>query len=124
MPPILPWPLPFCTALYPVVFVPWHFAQWSPLNKQATLAHELVHHRQQKALGLVRFCFYYGFSKSFRWRIEKAGYRRQFWVLYRAGRTFGVDSYARILAGNLYWHMVDYATARVWLQQIKDSLSD
>jgi len=114
---LVPWPFAFCLAVYPVVFVPFGFKNWTPLQQRAILAHEIIHHRQQKKLGLLRFCFYYAVSKRFRWRIEQSGYRRQLWILSQEGVPIDQNHWARILSGPLYWQMVDYATAQDWLKQ-------
>ncbi|WP_287127898.1 hypothetical protein [Candidatus Cyanaurora vandensis] len=116
---LIPWPLRFCTALYPVVFVPWDFDTWPALQKAAVLAHERVHHRQQKALGLPKFCFHYVRSKTFRWRIERSAYQREVYFLQRAGRWADPHRYAQAVSGPLYWGMIDYRTALAWFEQLR-----
>ncbi|WP_218079485.1 M48 family metalloprotease [Anthocerotibacter panamensis] len=115
---LIPWPLNFCTALYPVVFVPQNFDRWPPLRRSAVLAHERVHHRQQQALGLLRFCVLYVCDVRFRWRMERRGYQREFYCLLKAGQPPDLKHYARAVSGQLYWRMIDYATALQWFEQV------
>jgi len=114
---LLPWPLPFCTALYPFVFVPFHFERLPHLTQSAILAHEKIHHRQQKKLGLLRFCWYYAWDKPFRWRIEQAGYQRQLYVWRKAGYYPNPALLAQKVSGTLYKGMVSYEVALLWFQQ-------
>jgi len=116
---LIPWPLGFCTALYPVVLVPWDFERWSRLQQRAVLAHEAIHHRQQKALGLGRFCLYYVLNLDFRWRMERRAYQREWYFLWREGRMPEPGAYAAYVAGPLYWGMIDYATALAWFERLQ-----
>ena len=110
------WPLSFCLALDPFVFVPSDFSEWHPGYRAAILAHERVHHRQQRALGLWRFCLLYVFDLRFRWRIERQGYEREMWELVRRGLKVQPERYARTVSSALYWGMIDYADARLWAE--------
>ncbi|MBC8123380.1 MAG: hypothetical protein H7Y22_16270 [Gemmatimonadaceae bacterium] len=111
---LVPWPLSFCLALAPFVFVPVSFKYWQAAYREAILAHERIHHRQQRALGLVRFCILYVLRPDFRWRIERRGYEREMWELARRGVDIQPGRYARIVSSALYWGMIDYATALAW----------
>ncbi|MBW4699403.1 MAG: hypothetical protein KME03_16200 [Aphanocapsa lilacina HA4352-LM1] len=116
------WPFGFCLALTPVVFVPPDFERWHPIYREAILAHERVHHRQQRALGLVRFCWLYTFDVRFRWRIERMGYEREMYELARHGLKVHPERYARTVSSSLYWGMIDYAEARLWAETFAHSL--
>ncbi len=119
---LIHWPLAFCTAIYPVVFVPQTFEQWPRDYREAILAHERIHHRQQCALGLAKFCFWYAVSRSFRWRIERLGYQRELLYLVKTGYTPDPKSYAYKVSGKLYWAMVDRVTAESWFIHYLDRL--
>lgn len=120
---LVPWPLAFCLALDPFVFVPQGFADWPEDLKRSVLAHEKVHHRQQRAVGHVPFCFLYAFDIHFRWRIERRGYEREMWELARQGSKFTPERYARIVSSALYWGMIDYETALKWAKQVAEKLN-
>jgi len=117
--PLIPWPLSFCTALYPVVFVPLNFWQLPPWRRAAILVHEAIHHRQQKALGLGKFCWYYGLNPDFRWRIERSAYGREIYFLRQQGRAPNLEGYAQAVSGSLYGWMIDYDRALAWFRGLE-----
>jgi hypothetical protein len=114
------WPLPFCLALVPFVFVPLDFWQWQGNMRRAVLAHERVHHRQQRAVGVLRFLLLYVFDVRFRWRIERRGYEREMWELRRCGVQPRPERYARAVSSSLYWGMIDSTAARRWAERAVD----
>jgi hypothetical protein len=120
---LVPWPLHFCLALDPFVFVPQNFAHWREDIKRSVLAHEQVHHRQQRAVGHLPFYVYYVFDLNFRWRIERRGYEREMWELARQGLKLSPESYARSVSSPLYWGMIDYETALKWAKPVVEKLN-
>lgn len=111
------WPLPFCLALVPFVFLPYSFDRWNRHFQRAILAHESVHHRQQRAIGLLHFCLLYALDTRFRWRIERRGYEREMWELSRTGLPVQPERYARAVSSLLYWQMIDYPSALAWAER-------
>ncbi len=118
------WPLNFAMAARPVIFLPRHTGNPDEIAAQAVIAHERVHHRQQRASGLFRFVLAYYFSRRFRWRIERAGYRREFAVYLKHGRQPNAAAYAKTLSGRFYAWMVSYEEALAWCSQTLRSLSE
>ncbi|AGY60735.1 hypothetical protein [Gloeobacter kilaueensis] len=116
------WPFGFCLALSPFVFVPRDFERWPAGYRAAILAHERIHHRQQRALGLVRFCLLYALDVGFRWRIERLGYEREMWELARRGLKIQPERYARVVSSHLYWGMISYSDACDWAESCADRL--
>jgi hypothetical protein len=121
---LLTWPLAFCTAIYPFVFVPRSFSRWSEITRTAVLAHEEAHHRQQKVMGLWRFGWRYYLDRRFRWRVESWGYRREFWVYLKLGYSPDPTYYARVLSGKLYGFMVSYDEALTWTERTLQHLKN
>jgi hypothetical protein len=117
------WPLHFCLALDPFVFVPQNFVHWPEDLKRSVLAHEHVHHRQQRAVGHLPFYLLYAFDVNFRWRIERRGYEREMWELARQGLKLSPERYARSVSSSLYWGMVDYETALKWAKPVAEKLN-
>ncbi len=99
-----------------MVFVPLAFDQWPEWRRSSLLAHEAIHHRQQKKLGLGYFCLYYALNPAFRWRIEQRGYLREAVYLIRRGYAPDPKRYAQAVSGALYGGMIDYATALNWFE--------
>ena len=113
---IIFWPLSFAMAVRPVIFLPRSACQWDPVTRHAVLAHERVHHRQQRRLGLPRFALAYYLSRRLRWRIERAGYRREFAVYLKHGGRPIAENYAPMLSGLFYSGMVGYSDALAWCE--------
>ena len=114
---LIRWPLSFAMAVRPVIFLPRRMGEWDEVAQVAVLAHERIHHRQQRALGLRRFAFAYYLNRRFRWRIERAGYKREFAVYRKHGRQPIATAYARMLSGRFYAWMVGYEEALVWCER-------
>jgi|SRR5579884_1153104 len=114
---ILIWPLSFAMAVRPVIFLPSGLDDTDAVATAAILAHERTHHRQQRALGLLRFGVCYYVNPRFRWRVERAGYGREFAIYLRAGRRPNAAAYARLLSGHFYAWMVRYPVALAWCEK-------
>jgi hypothetical protein len=110
------WPLGFAMAIWPVIFLPRSAKTWDETVRRAVLAHERVHHRQQRMLGLPQFALAYYFNRRARWRIERAGYRREFAIYRKHGRRPIAAGYARTLSGPFYGWMVSYKEALAWCE--------
>lgn len=105
-------------AVRPVIFLPRNAGGWDDVSRQAILAHERVHHRQQRALGLARFALVYYLNRRIRWRIERAGYRRQFAICLRHGYRLDPEAFARMVSGPFYAWMVGRVEARQWCEKV------
>jgi hypothetical protein len=114
---VVVWPLSFAMAIRPVIFLPRDSHGWDEVSRRAILAHERVHHRQQRALGLPRFALAYYLSLRLRWRIEAVGYRREFAVYARYRRRPSPTQFARMVSGPFYGWMVGYRESLAWCEE-------
>jgi hypothetical protein len=104
-------------AVRPVIFLPRDATAWDEVSWLAILAHERVHHRQQRALGLPRFALAYYLSRRLRWRIEVAGYRREFAIYAKYRRRPDPAWFARMVSGPFYGWMVGYQESLAWCEE-------
>jgi len=79
---------------------------------QSILIHEKVHLKEQKKLGLLKFCFSYLLNKKFRLEQEILGIKEQMKFLKENGENYDIDRKSKHFSGKEYGYLMKFEEAR------------
>lgn len=109
----------FLETISPYVYVT-NLADWEArypagsVNRDAVLAHELLH-AQRQGSDVVVWCARYNSDAAFRLSEEEMAYAVQIKTLAHGGVSVDADSFVAALTDPFYGGMIDAADARVWV---------
>ena len=101
--------------MYPNIFVP---SGWQ--IDDITLAHEMVHCKQQKGSdSIIGWYAKYALSKSFRKKVELEAYEEsvRMWIKNKKWNDERKQNLINDLSGPLYWNMMSRKEAEEWISE-------